>query len=71
MIDYKYKNGLSMNYHLKLCLQSPHCAPFPEEGGLPVLRERLHCLHKGVPQLLHGNEPDEAQPEENLHIFYC
>ena len=59
-------------YQRKFFLQSPHWAPLPEEGGFPVLRERLHCLQRAVPQLLQGNELMDAHPDENLHIrFYC
>lgn len=36
--------------------------------GLPVLRERLHCLQRRFPQLLQGKEEDEPQPDENLHM---
>ena len=59
----------SCGYQWKLFLQSPHCAEFPDAGGLPVLRDRLHCLQSGVPQLLQGKESDEPQPDENLHIL--
>ena len=34
------------------------------------MRERLHCLQSGVPQLLQGKESDEPQPDEYLHISY-
>lgn len=54
--------------HLKFFLQSPHWAEFPEAGGLPDLRDRLHCLQSGVLQFLHGKESDEPQPDENLHM---
>lgn len=57
-----------MNDHLKLFLQSPHWAEFPEAGGFPVLNDLLHCLHRSVPQLLHLKELLEAHPEEYLHI---
>lgn len=56
--------------HLKFFLQSPHWAAFPEEGGFPVFRERLHCLQRAVPQDLQLNEDDDPQPGEYLHIRY-
>lgn len=52
----------------KFFLQSPHWAPLPEEGGFPVLRERLHCLQSGVLQFLQGKESEDPQPAEYLHI---
>lgn len=54
--------------HLKFFLQSPHCAEFPDAGGFPVVRDLLHCLQRRVPQFLQGKEPEDEQPEENLHI---
>jgi len=60
------------DYQRKFFLQSPHCAEFPDEGGFPVLRERLHCLQRRVPQLLQGQELEDPHPDEYLHIgFYC
>lgn len=55
--------------HLKFFLQSPHWAEFPEEGGLPVLSDRLHCLQRSTPQLLHLTLSEEKQPDENLHML--
>ena len=54
--------------HLKFFLQSPHWAELPDDGGFPDLRDLLHCLQRSVPQFLHGNDDEDPQPAEYLHI---
>jgi hypothetical protein len=69
MIIFVYYS-LSLCHHLKFLWQSPHWAPFPEAGGLPVTRDLLHCLQRATPQLLHFILSEDPHPDENLHIFF-